>query len=122
MYLGAAMDELMRHHPSLKDTVFASIKGVFEQISELGKSYTIPVGEEGKYGLKATSEQVVSEKETSPPAAEGSSSTPAPQASTSSAPADTSSTSNTSEDPISNPILAYIDIACRVRSLFVTYH
>ncbi|KAF8320698.1 hypothetical protein DL93DRAFT_2163683 [Clavulina sp. PMI_390] len=113
VYLGAAMDELMRHHPSLKDTVFASIKGVFEQISELGKAYTIPAGEEGKYGLKSATEPVVAEKETPLIVGEDSSSTPAPQASTSSAPAESASAGNTSEDAISNPILAYIDIACR---------
>lgn len=35
-YLGAAMDELIRRRPSLKEAVFSAIQGVMHCIEELG--------------------------------------------------------------------------------------
>lgn len=38
--IGTAVEELIRHHPSLKQSVFASIKATMEKIYSLGKDYT----------------------------------------------------------------------------------
>lgn len=38
--IGTAVEELIRHHPSLKQSVFASIKATMEKIYSLGKNYT----------------------------------------------------------------------------------
>ncbi|OBZ67028.1 E3 ubiquitin-protein ligase ptr1 [Grifola frondosa] len=40
--IGTSMEELIRHHPSLKDSVFAAIKATMGQIEELGSSFVIP--------------------------------------------------------------------------------
>ncbi|OCH84897.1 hypothetical protein OBBRIDRAFT_891524 [Obba rivulosa] len=37
--VGTSIEELIRHHPSLKDSVFASIKATMKKIEELGNSY-----------------------------------------------------------------------------------
>lgn len=38
--IGTAVEELIRHHPSLKQSVFASIKATMEKIYSMGKNYT----------------------------------------------------------------------------------
>ncbi|KAH9839447.1 uncharacterized protein C8Q71DRAFT_905985 [Rhodofomes roseus] len=38
--IGTAVEELIRHHPSLKPSVFTSIKATMEKIYQLGKNYT----------------------------------------------------------------------------------
>ncbi|KAI0958508.1 hypothetical protein AcV7_004312 [Taiwanofungus camphoratus] len=38
--IGTAIEELIRHHPLLKNAVFASIKATIGRISEMGKEYT----------------------------------------------------------------------------------
>ncbi len=40
--VGSAIEELIRHHPSLKDTVFDAIKATMIKIEELGNSFTVP--------------------------------------------------------------------------------
>lgn len=109
VYLGAAMDELMRHHPTLKEKVFASVKGVFERIQMLGRELVIPTPEAAKYGLKKVDETHEVEKNASPNANEGRS-TPAPATQASEA----RPTANGVEEAPTNPIIAYIDTACRV--------
>ncbi|KAH9935552.1 uncharacterized protein B0H18DRAFT_1082292 [Fomitopsis serialis] len=38
--IGTAVEELIRHHPSLKQAVFTSIKATMEKIHQLGRDYT----------------------------------------------------------------------------------
>lgn len=40
--VGTAIDELIRHHPSLKTSVFESLKSTLSKIEELGEAYIIP--------------------------------------------------------------------------------
>ncbi|KAF8658329.1 hypothetical protein AX16_002096 [Volvariella volvacea WC 439] len=40
--IGTAIDELIRHHPSLKMAVFESIKTTLSKIEDLGYSFTVP--------------------------------------------------------------------------------
>ena len=40
--IGTSIEELIRHHPSLKDKVFGAIKTTMSKIEELGNSYTVP--------------------------------------------------------------------------------
>ncbi|KAG8879106.1 hypothetical protein FRB97_002021 [Tulasnella sp. 331] len=47
--IGTALDELVRHHPSLKTQVFAGVQVMFQRIEELGNSWTPPAGEESRY-------------------------------------------------------------------------
>jgi E3 ubiquitin-protein ligase HUWE1 len=40
--IGTAMDELIRHHPSLKAPVFEAIKSTLSKIEDLGNAYVVP--------------------------------------------------------------------------------
>ena len=40
--IGTSIEELIRHHPALKDKVFAAIKTTMARIEDLGKSFNVP--------------------------------------------------------------------------------
>lgn len=40
--IGTAIDELIRHHPSLKAAVFESLNSTFSKIEDLGNAYEVP--------------------------------------------------------------------------------
>ena len=40
--IGTSVEELIRHHPTLKDKVFSAIKSTMARIEELGTNYTVP--------------------------------------------------------------------------------
>ncbi|RPD73800.1 hypothetical protein L226DRAFT_488466 [Lentinus tigrinus ALCF2SS1-7] len=40
--IGTSIEELIRHHPALKDKVFAAIKTTMARIEELGNAFTVP--------------------------------------------------------------------------------
>jgi E3 ubiquitin-protein ligase HUWE1 len=52
-YIGASIDELIRHHPSIKTPVFDAIKSTLQRIEDLGNEFVIPKAEMGSYGLRA---------------------------------------------------------------------
>ncbi len=54
MLIGTYFDELVRHHPSLKDPVFTSIMSSLDKILALGKDYTPPESDKAWYGLTRT--------------------------------------------------------------------
>lgn len=117
-YLGAAMDELIRHHPSLKDVVFSAIQGVLERIVVLGNEYVIPQSEAASYGLRPLAEEHDTEMA---PAQAATASSSTPGTTESSTPAVTKKSEETDpaalgeDGAASQPIITYIDIACRVR-------
>lgn len=49
--IGTSIDELIRHHPSLKMPVFDAVKAVFSKIEELGNTFVIPEDKKEWYGL-----------------------------------------------------------------------
>lgn len=49
--IGTAIDELIRHHPSLKTPVFEAIKGTLSKIEDLGKAFVIPSSQQHFYNL-----------------------------------------------------------------------
>ncbi|EIW82911.1 hypothetical protein CONPUDRAFT_151972 [Coniophora puteana RWD-64-598 SS2] len=49
--VGTAIDELIRHHPSLKTAVFESIKATMTKIETLGEAYEVPENMKEWYGL-----------------------------------------------------------------------
>lgn len=42
MIVGTAVDELIRHHPTLKAAVFSSLRSTLTRIEELGMDYSPP--------------------------------------------------------------------------------
>ncbi|KAI9449410.1 hypothetical protein BJY52DRAFT_1215929 [Lactarius psammicola] len=57
--IGSAVDELIRHHPSLKSAVFEAIKSTLSKIEDLGSTFTPPEGTESWYGLARTSASAI---------------------------------------------------------------
>lgn len=51
MLIGTAIEELIRHHPALKDAVFEAIKATLAKINELGNAYEAPEDLKPYYGL-----------------------------------------------------------------------
>jgi E3 ubiquitin-protein ligase HUWE1 len=49
--IGATMDELIRHHPTIKEAVFDSIKATLSKIEDLGRASDIPTNIKGWYQL-----------------------------------------------------------------------
>ncbi|KAG8747810.1 hypothetical protein FRC10_011255 [Ceratobasidium sp. 414] len=64
--IGGAVDELVRHHPTLKDVVFESIVGTLQKVEDLGNAFQVPKEQENLYRLIATTS---SEPIREPPAA-----------------------------------------------------
>lgn len=122
-YLGAAMDELIRHHPSLKEAVFSAIKGVMQRIEELGNAYPIPIAEAANYGLRAipSDQDVEMEKVESmgTGSVEESNAVPASMENDVDIPLkkpeDVDASAQAEDASPAHPIITYIDIACRVR-------
>ncbi|KAL1945966.1 hypothetical protein VTO73DRAFT_1968 [Trametes versicolor] len=52
--IGTSLEELIRHHPSLKDKVFIALKATMAKIEELGNSYTPPNEIKHLYRLQPT--------------------------------------------------------------------
>jgi E3 ubiquitin-protein ligase HUWE1 len=52
--IGSAVDELIRHHPSLKPAVFEAIKSTLSKIEDLGNMFTPSESTESWYGLVRT--------------------------------------------------------------------
>ncbi|EKM54444.1 uncharacterized protein PHACADRAFT_174950 [Phanerochaete carnosa HHB-10118-sp] len=52
--IGTAVEELVRHHPSLKNQVFEAIKQTMAKIEELGNAYQVPEENKHWYVLRAT--------------------------------------------------------------------
>lgn len=48
------MEELVRHHPSIKKSVFDSIQSTLREIEALGNRYVVPEEHEQWYKLRAT--------------------------------------------------------------------
>lgn len=53
--IGSAIDELIRHHPSLKPPVFEAIKSTLGKIEDLGNAYVVPEDLRPWYGLSSVS-------------------------------------------------------------------
>ncbi|KAG8721954.1 hypothetical protein FRC08_008650 [Ceratobasidium sp. 394] len=64
--IGGAVDELVRHHPTLKDVVFESIVGTLQKIEDLGNAFQVPKDQESLYRLIATTSSAPARE---PPAA-----------------------------------------------------
>ncbi|KIJ39919.1 hypothetical protein M422DRAFT_257242 [Sphaerobolus stellatus SS14] len=106
---GTAVDELIRHHPSLKDKVFAAISAIFEQMEQKGKDLPEDTENESSYKLVLVSEQQEGEGE-----AKMEIETPAPTAPTESTDTlDIIEGEQTKPEPADNIIVAFVDVVSR---------
>ncbi|CUA66624.1 E3 ubiquitin-protein ligase HUWE1 [Rhizoctonia solani] len=117
--IGSAVDELVRHHPSLKDVVFESITGTLQKIESLGNNFPIPKDQENLYRMiSATSPPAGTSQE--PPVASSSTWLPTGQESTLPSGAATPAVAPEPEESepakperAENVIASFIDILCR---------
>jgi E3 ubiquitin-protein ligase HUWE1 len=115
--VGTAVDELIRHHPSLKTSVFSSLRSTLTRIEELGMEYAPPDDIKHWYnlvpisGVKTVDVDVPMAVEASSETAETASSTNAPAIEAS----DDDEFINKTHD---NIIVSYIDVVGRVRFQF----
>ena len=58
--IGSAVDELIRHHPSLKSPVFEAIKSTLSKIEDLGNTFTPSESNESWYKLVRTTASTAS--------------------------------------------------------------
>jgi E3 ubiquitin-protein ligase HUWE1 len=106
---GTAIDELIRHHPTLKDRVFSAISDVFRKIEEIGQGYVDDKDVESHYRLVLVSNESQPEArmevtESSSAAVEG---TETPEA--------VMEGEQSKQDPSDNIVVAFIDVMSRVR-------
>jgi len=110
--IGSAVDELIRHHPSLKDSVFDAIGTVLGRIEELGNEFVEEKDTENMYRLvivaKTEPEIKMDVVETSDAPEAGPSAPPTE-------PADAASeTEQGKHETTENVIVAYVDVVARV--------
>lgn len=106
--VGSAIDELIRHHPSLKDSVFSAITSVFKRIEDLGSTFAEEKGTENFYRLVLTIDS--SRKDIK---MESGDNAPVPSSSSSSEVPETENEAGKAET-VENSIVLYIDVVCRV--------
>ena len=63
--IGSAIDELVRHHPTLTTTVFNGIQAMLQKAEEMGNSWAIPSAQSSFYLLQPTI-AITSSKEDTP--------------------------------------------------------
>lgn len=51
MLIGTSIDELIRHHPTLKNAVLEALKSTLSKIENMGNAYEIPVDLKSWYRL-----------------------------------------------------------------------
>lgn len=51
MLMGTAIDELIRHHPTLKTPIFDAVKSALSKLEDLGNNFVIPEDKKEWYGL-----------------------------------------------------------------------
>ncbi|KAG1839040.1 hypothetical protein DFJ58DRAFT_860626 [Suillus subalutaceus] len=54
--MGTAIDELIRHHPTLKTPIFDAVKSALSKIEDLGNTFVIPADKKEWYGLMLASQ------------------------------------------------------------------
>ncbi|CEL60680.1 E3 ubiquitin-protein ligase HUWE1 [Rhizoctonia solani AG-1 IB] len=118
--IGGAIDELVRHHPSLKDVVFESIIGTMQKIESLGNSFQIPKDQENLYRMISTTSPQSADPSQEPLAASSSAWLPTGQESalpsgavTPAAVPEPEETEPAKPERTDNVIASFIDILCR---------
>lgn len=120
--IGTAVDELIRHHPSLKHAVFDALKSTLTQIENIGMTYTPPVDIKHWYQLvpvsKArTSNEDVTMQDVTPAPTELEDATATAGLEDAEGSQNGSDQDETEEKGHDNIIVSYIDVLGRVSTL-----
>ncbi|KAI9511134.1 hypothetical protein F5148DRAFT_1373973 [Russula earlei] len=120
--IGSAVDELIRHHPSLKPAVFEAIKSTLSKIEDLGNTFTPPESTESWYGLVRTTtptdqapadEDVLMRPSDTAPIDEAASESNSRQNTLITSLADDILDENSTGRSHENIIVSYLDVICR---------
>ena len=114
--MGSSIDELVRHHPALKNIVFNSVISTLKKIEELGKDYVPSSDVQQFYRLSITTQEAPAKSDDvkMEEAQATNSTTEAQQASTTEVDTDVDETPTKNHD---NIIINYIDAVGRVSLL-----
>lgn len=118
--IGGAVDELVRHHPVLKDVVFESITGTLQKIEDLGNAFQIPKDQEHLYRLVGPSSSQAPAPSVQDPTPSSSSwlgvdnGSAAPSGAVTPAVPETEEQEAAKVERGDNAIASHIDILCRV--------
>jgi E3 ubiquitin-protein ligase HUWE1 len=63
VFIGTSIDELIRHHPFLKTSVFDAVRSTLGRIEDLGNAYTVPTDIRHWYQLVPETTVVVPQQE-----------------------------------------------------------
>lgn len=117
--IGTAVEELIRHHPSLKNTVYDAVKSTIISIEELGKAFVVPEDLKSWYTIQpvsapaaaavASSDGDIAMEAVEPEAVTQAAPTPAP------AVRDPHDAEDDEAKPHGNLVTSYIDVFCKVR-------
>jgi E3 ubiquitin-protein ligase HUWE1 len=124
--IGTAMDELIRHHPSLKTPVFEAIKSTLSKIEDLGNAYVVPEDIQQWYKLVPVSASVHDEDVVMDIAdSEGAEEMTATDSEQSGSTANDLTQLSGGEDPAlrshDNMVVSFIDVVGRVKSFFYAF-
>lgn len=117
--IGTSIEELIRHHPSLKDRVFEAIKSIMSRIEDLGNQWVCPDDLKQWYMLQpapSTSEQTTAEETDVVMEGTDGAETSAPDAGTSAEPASSPLEELVPPKSHDNIITSFIDVFCKVLS------
>jgi E3 ubiquitin-protein ligase HUWE1 len=110
--IGSAVDELIRHHPSLKDGVFAAVTTVFERIEQLGNAFVEDKDAESLYKLViVTKAEADSKMEVEGSNITGQTNTPLEGVEAADLPF---GVDQGKQEVVENVIVAYVDVMARV--------
>jgi hypothetical protein len=116
--IGSALDELVRHHPSLKDQVFEGIQAMLQSIEDQGKAWVPPTAEESSYRLihptvaKESAAGDTLDVPMEPVASPDGATTPVPAVD------NPEETPKKADSPAESIILSFIDVAVKVDRSF----
>lgn len=120
--IGSSIDELVRHHPSLKDAVFSSLLSTLRKIECMGNAYEPPNGISHFYMLKGAEKSSQQDDDVT---MQDASAAPGPSEASSNLITtrnenSASVTHEQSEKPHDNPVVNYIDCLGRVSCLRIS--
>ena len=115
MLIGTAIDELIRHHPTLKGAVFDALKSALSAIEEMGRDFKVPANMSQWYQLRTPPPEAPASSGDVPMDVDEPATTSAPK--DASQEADDDSTDDEQSKSHDTIIVAYIDILGRVRDI-----
>ena len=129
MIFGTAVDELVRHHPTLKDKVFGALGGIFEEMEGLAKGqveegegeslYRLVMAKSGDEGQEQEQEAGMEVEGTGTGTGTG---TEQARTEGSATPEAILEPEQTKQEPTDNLIVAFVDVICRVCPSFLANH